>query len=190
MFECMKGIVITSCSNSFWLYRFVLLIMDGIMNVFVQATFQITLLYALLYVDIEYYAFASITAFFSIVYFLIREILQTCSLRTCNEFKTAFTSVWNIVDWITIFFVITALFLLNWNIFGRRGEDYTNYLFSDPKPIPSDFLDVSAAILYNIDPDSFDSAREQFNIAPKFIYTFVSWHFIHFTFVCSYIVLL
>jgi len=153
-------------------FPFVLLIMDGIMNVFVQASFQITLLNALLYVDIEYYAFASIIAVFSIVYFLIREILQTCSVRTFNEFKTAFTSIWNIVDWITIFLVITALILINWNIFGRRGDDYTNYLFSNPKPIPTDFLNMSEAILHNIDPDNFDSAREQFNIAPKFIYTF------------------
>jgi len=148
---------------------------DGIMNVFVQASLQVTLLYALLYIEIEYYAFASIVAFYSIMYFVVREILQTCSFRTFSEFKAVFISIWNIVDWFTIGLVITALILISRNIFRRTGEEYTNYLFSDPKPIVHDILNMTEAILHNSNATMYESAREQFNIAPKYIYTIGSF---------------
>jgi len=148
------------------------------MNVFVQASLQVTLLYALLYIEIEYYAFASIVAFYSIMYFVVREILQTCSFRTFSEFKAVFISIWNIVDWFTIGLVITALILISRNIFRRTGEEYTNYLFSDPKPIVHDILNMTEAILHNSNATMYESAREQFNIAPKYIYTIVRYNFI------------
>lgn len=165
--------------------RFVLLIMDGIMNVFVQASFQLTLLYALLYIRIEVYVIATITACFSIMYFLVREILQTCSFRTLNEAKAAFTSIWNIVDWCTICLVIAAIYLMHVNIFNRRGEEYTNYLFSDePKPAIHNVINLTEAVLYNVNSTGYESAREQFNIAPKYIYTIVRKEFFFYDFVC------
>ena len=150
---------------------FCLLITDGWMKIIQFVFFQLAMFNATVTLNANRYIMSFVVTCFGVVYNLCREILQTASLKNTTEFISTFTSIWNILDWMTIIMVITTMFILNANILEKKDDPYTEILLG--KVDLSDYVSSSISKLNSVELDMIlDSLEDSLKIdtVSNFVY--------------------